>query len=64
MTQREFEIRLLKFLKHEGGLVLHEQINAWQMSHPELLRYPVKETLENLCKQNLIEKNERGIRAL
>lgn len=64
MTQGEFEVLLLIFLKNEGGIVSYGQINLWKKSHSELSRYSIDETLKNLHQQNLIEIKERGVRAL
>lgn len=63
MSQKEFEKRLLAFLKKEGGLVLYEEITQWKMQHPEFSGCSIKDALKSLEAQGLVELTDRGAKA-
>ena len=64
MSQEEFEMKLLEFLKYRGGLVLYVELAQWKKGHLEYGFCSVKMALESLEQKGLIEWNDRGVRAL
>ena len=63
MSQEEFEIHLLAFLKKEGGLVLYEAIAQWKLRHPEFSGCSTEKALKSLESKGLVELTDRGAKA-